>query len=41
MQLMHKLNKQQGSAFLIATHDPRVMDQFDQNYAMLEGQIQR
>ncbi len=40
MQLMHKLNEQQGTAFLIATHDPRVMDQFEQNYAMLEGQIQ-
>ena len=41
MQLMHQLNEQHGTAFLIATHDPRLMTQFDQNYAMLEGQIQR
>jgi putative ABC transport system ATP-binding protein len=40
MQLMQALNEQHGTAFLIATHDPRVMEQFDQNYAMLEGQIQ-
>jgi putative ABC transport system ATP-binding protein len=40
MRLMHDLNEQHGTAFLIATHDPRVMAQFDQNYAMLEGQIQ-
>ena len=40
MQLMHNLNEQHGTAFLIATHDPRVMEQFSQRYAMLEGQIQ-
>jgi putative ABC transport system ATP-binding protein len=40
IRLMHQLNKQQGTAFLIATHDPRVMEQFDHHYTMLEGQIQ-
>lgn len=40
MRLMHMFNEQHNTAFLIATHDPRVIEQFSQRYTMLEGQIQ-
>ena len=39
MELMHQMNRELGTTFLVATHDPRVMDQLQQRLPMMEGVI--
>ena len=37
--LMHELNRQHGTTFLIGTHDPRVLDNSKRHIEMLDGRV--
>ena len=41
MDLLHKLNREQGNTFLVVTHDPIVARQTDRVIVMADGRIER